>query len=167
MFQGWSFISDQLANANFQKSLTDIKELAQGADTQTPAIIAAIGSIGNFVNLINGSVSDATKTATMVKDLGTHLKSIKFLMQCKVAKGRLLIYVSDHCKIGTNSLANLYTDGVQSFGVNGDNCIIDANGTPYTSFAKLKVSITTKATAEKYNVDCILNNPAKKKEACR
>ncbi|KAK3727327.1 hypothetical protein QZH41_018175, partial [Actinostola sp. cb2023] len=164
---GWSFITDQVVNASFQQSLSDIKLLAEGSATQTADITSAIDSIGTFLLQINGSVSDATRTRSLMVDLNTGLTSIKFLLKCYVAKGRLLNYVSEQCKNGTNSLASLYTEGVNAFGANGDNCIIDDNGTPYTNFDNLRATITNMSKADGYNIDCVLNNPDKKKEACR
>jgi len=67
---------------------------------------------------------------------------------------------------GADSLRNLYDNSVVLFGVNNDNCILDDQGTPYTTFEGIEKSVDTSAAQENYNKDCILNNPDKKNEAC-
>ncbi|KAK3742447.1 hypothetical protein QZH41_011421 [Actinostola sp. cb2023] len=164
---GWNFITDQVVDSSFQQSLNDIKLLAEGSATKTADITFAIASLGTFLLQINGSVSDPTKTRNLMIDLNKGLTSIKFLLKCYVAKGKLLTYVSDRCKNGTESMANLYTEGIKSFKVDGANCIVDANGTPYANLASLNETINNMAKDQGYNIDCILNSEEKKKEACR
>ncbi|KAK3742446.1 hypothetical protein QZH41_011420 [Actinostola sp. cb2023] len=164
---GWSFISNQLTNANFQESLTVIQQVMKEAEPKNSVIASAAVDIGNFVNHINGSVStNYAQTQNMVEHLNNHLQSIKFVMKCKVPTFRLFSNVSDRCKNGTDSLKNLYMQEWDSFSrlMNAEKCINDYE---YITFDNLEDSIIKQAKAQKYNSDCILNNPAKKKQACR
>jgi hypothetical protein len=167
ILQGWNFITDQMTNANFQNTLLGLKELAEGVSTKTPGINDTITKIGNFLENINGSTSDANKIRVLQIDLIKGLGNIKFLLKCIVEKGKLLNMISEQCKNGTNSLENLYNEGTKSFGINKDGCLVDDKGTPYTSFQNAKTAIIIRTQTEGYNIDCILNNPDKKDKTCR
>ncbi|XP_031552202.1 uncharacterized protein LOC116289424 [Actinia tenebrosa] len=164
--KGWEYVEGNLTDANLIKSLDKLKNMVNSSRPQTENLKKANTKIGNFISQINTSIDDYDATHNLQAGLIEGLMTVKTLLACSAARTKFLYYASEQCKQGHKSLQAIYESGKTSFLVSGVNCVTSVGIPDAVTWQEMEDMIAARATKEKYQKDCILNNSDKKEHAC-
>ena len=135
--------------------MKQLRTLALGAATQSPAMKDAVTGIDNFLSKIRYANYQAT--FDLQRGLIKGLAGLKYSLECYRNAIQATTYMVKHCKNGDGQFSELWSRTIVNFRLNSDSCR-DKSGITYITKSKMEAAINAQSKTANFNPDCILNS---------
>lgn len=155
IFQGWKKIRSELTKKDLAEILKQLRTLALGAATQSPAMKNAVTAIDNFLSKIRYANYQAT--FDLQRGLIKGLAGIKYSLECYRNAIQATTYMVKHCKNGDGQFDELWSQTTTNFRLNFASCR-GQSGITYITKSKMEAAVKAQSKTANFNPDCIMNS---------
>ena len=123
-------IRDPIVNDEVFEYLTQLKTMLDDAEDGNDQFIAASAEIQSFIDKMpTYTVADYKEFYTQQESLIIALSDIGFSMSCYYDRAKMLTIASDRCKLGTNSIEDIFDQAVDEFDMKRESCLTEVSET--------------------------------------
>ncbi|XP_032241057.2 uncharacterized protein LOC5515470 isoform X1 [Nematostella vectensis] len=149
----------QVRNVEFKNALDGVKSVIGCLDRTVKRDWDVSGCLQKFdivKNTLDESSGHKVITAKLNDLTSSCLKKLKYTLECKLNKVKMIKHVEDGCMEGEKTFDELFQDAALLYNANSEKCT-NIRGEPYTTKAELKRLIERSAAMKSYDADCRKN----------